>query len=85
MLLNSFKQSGWMISGKAFRTGRATGDLARSWQAERETVVTTRHEEVCPILQELGFPAVRINPASAEVIELNGLFSSLVKAAAPSD
>jgi CheY-like chemotaxis protein len=60
----------------------AIGDLARSWQAERETVVTTRHEEVCPILQELSFPAVRVNVANAEVIEFDGLFSSLVNAAA---
>lgn len=47
--------------------------------------MTTRHEEVLPILQELGFPAVRVNPASAEVIEFNGLFSSLVNATAPPD
>ena len=47
--------------------------------------MTTRRKEVFAILQELGFPAVRVKQASAEVIEFNGLFSSLVNATAPPD
>jgi signal transduction histidine kinase len=47
--------------------------------------VTALHEEVCTLLQEFGLPAVRLKPASAEVIEFNGLFSSLIDVAAPLD
>jgi hypothetical protein len=43
--------------------------------------VTTRREEVCTLLQEIGLPAVRLKPVCAEVIEFNELFSSLVNAA----
>jgi hypothetical protein len=47
--------------------------------------VTTRREEVYTLLQEIGLPAVRVKPVSAEVIEFNELFSSLVNVAAPLD
>lgn len=40
--------------------------------------MTTLREEVCTLLQEFGLPAVRVKPVSAEVIEFNGLFSSLI-------
>ena len=42
-------------------------------------------EEVCTLLEDFGLPAVRVNPASAEVIEFNGLFPSLINVAAPLD
>jgi signal transduction histidine kinase len=44
--------------------------------------VTKRTDEVCTLLQEIGLPAVRIEPVSAEVIEANELFSSLANAEA---
>jgi signal transduction histidine kinase len=44
-----------------------------------------RRKEVHPILQEIGLPAVRVKPVSAEVIEYNELFESLVHAGAPPD
>jgi Histidine kinase len=47
--------------------------------------VTILREEVCTLLEEFGLPAVRVNPASAEVIEFNGLFPSLINVAAPLD
>jgi signal transduction histidine kinase len=47
--------------------------------------VTTRREEFCALLQEIGLPAVRIDPGSAEVVEFNGLFSSLINLVAPRD
>ena len=40
--------------------------------------MTKPHEQVCALLQEIGLPAVRIKTVSAEVIEFNELFSSLV-------
>jgi len=45
--------------------------------------MTTRREQVCALLQEIGFPAVRVKLVSAEVIEFNELFSSLVNVEAP--
>lgn len=45
--------------------------------------MTTQHEQVCALLQEIGLPAVRVKLASAEVIEFNELFSSLVNVGAP--
>ena len=36
-----------------------------------------RGNEVCRVLQEIGLPAVRLAPISAEVVEANELFSSL--------
>ena len=45
--------------------------------------MTTRREQVCALLQEIGFPAVRVKLVSAEVIEFNELFSSLVNVGAP--
>jgi Histidine kinase len=47
--------------------------------------VTTLREEVCTFLEEIGLPAVRIKPASSEVVEYNGLFSSLINVAASLD
>ena len=47
--------------------------------------MTTRREGICTLLQEVGLPAVRVKPLSAEVIECNELFSSLVNVAAPRD
>jgi len=44
--------------------------------------VTARRDELCTLLQEIGFPAVRIKPVSAEVVGSNELFSSLVNASA---
>jgi signal transduction histidine kinase len=44
-----------------------------------------RREEICSLLQEIGLPAVRVKQGSAEVIEFNDLFSSLVNVAAPGD
>jgi signal transduction histidine kinase len=45
--------------------------------------VTTGREGVCTLLHDVGFPAVRVKAASAEVIEYNQLFSALVRAVAP--
>jgi signal transduction histidine kinase len=42
-------------------------------------------EKLCTLLQGFGLPAVRVKPASAEVIEFNGLFSSLINLANPLD
>jgi hypothetical protein len=47
--------------------------------------VTTQREDVCALLQKVGLPAVRLKPVSAEVIEFNELFSSLVNVGAPLD
>jgi hypothetical protein len=47
--------------------------------------MTMRREEICSLLQEIGLPAVRVKQGSAEVIEFNELFSSLVNLAAPGD
>jgi Histidine kinase len=45
--------------------------------------VTTRREGICKLLQDIGLPAVRVKTVSAEVIEYNDLFSSLVRTAEP--
>jgi signal transduction histidine kinase len=45
--------------------------------------MTTRSEQVCALLQEVGLPAVRVKLGSAEVIGSNELFSSLVNMGAP--
>jgi signal transduction histidine kinase len=47
--------------------------------------VTTGHKELYTLFQEIGLPAVRIKPVTAEVIEYNGLFASLVHSAEPLD
>jgi hypothetical protein len=47
--------------------------------------MTVMREEICQLLQEIGLPAVRVKQRSAEVIEYNELFSSLVNVAAPLD
>ena len=44
-----------------------------------------QREQICTLLEEIGLPAVRIKPVSAEVIEHNALFSSLINAAVPLD
>ena len=45
--------------------------------------MTKRGDEVCALLQEIGLPAVRGEPVSADVIGLNAFFLSLVNAGAP--
>jgi hypothetical protein len=47
--------------------------------------VTARLDEVCALLQEIGLPAVRVKPVSAEVVGFNELFASLVASATPFD
>ena len=47
--------------------------------------MTRRHDEVCTLLQQVGLPAVRVKPVSAEVIGFNELFASLVNAETPFD
>jgi hypothetical protein len=42
-------------------------------------------EELCKLFQEIGLPAVRVKERSAEVIEFNGFFSSLINVAGPLD
>jgi signal transduction histidine kinase len=44
--------------------------------------VTPGSDQVCLLLQEIGLPAVRLNPTTAEVIAYNELFSFLVNPAA---
>jgi hypothetical protein len=43
--------------------------------------VTAPLQNVCALLQEVGFPAVRVKPLSADVLEANDLFSALVSSA----
>jgi signal transduction histidine kinase len=43
--------------------------------------VTPGNDQVCLQLQEIGLPAVRLHPITAEVIACNELFSSLVNPA----
>ncbi len=45
----------------------------------------TKGTEGCRLLQEIGLPAVRVEPASGEVVEFNELFSSLINPAASLD
>jgi hypothetical protein len=40
--------------------------------------VTPGNDQACLLLQEIGLPAVRLNPVTGEVIAYNELFSSLV-------
>jgi hypothetical protein len=40
--------------------------------------VRVRSDKICALLQEIGFPAVRLKPVSADVIGYNELFSSIV-------
>ena len=47
--------------------------------------MTTRPEDFCTLLQEIGLPAVRVDAVSTEVVEFNGLFSSLIDVAASID
>ena len=45
--------------------------------------MTKRGDEVCRLLQEIGLPAVRVEPVSADAVALNAFFLSLVNAGAP--
>jgi hypothetical protein len=47
--------------------------------------VTAWREDLYTLLQEIGLPAVRIKPGTAEVIDFNELFASLVQVATPLD
>jgi hypothetical protein len=47
--------------------------------------VTTWREDLYSLFQEIGLPAVRIKTVTAEVIDFNELFASLVQGAAPLD
>jgi signal transduction histidine kinase len=47
--------------------------------------VTTRHDEVCTLLQEIGLPVVRVKLVSGEIVGFNELFASLVDPPAPLD
>ena len=47
--------------------------------------MTTRHGELCTLLQQIGLPAVRVKLVGSEVTEYNELFSSLVNVVAPLD
>jgi signal transduction histidine kinase len=44
--------------------------------------VTPDSDQVCQLLQEIGLPAVRLDPITAEVIAYNELFSFLINPAA---
>jgi hypothetical protein len=45
--------------------------------------VTVWRKDLYTLFQEVGLPAVRIRPGTAEVIDFNELFASLVKVATP--
>jgi hypothetical protein len=47
--------------------------------------VTAWREDLYTLFQEIGLPAVRIKPGTAEVIDFNELFASLVQVVAPLD
>jgi signal transduction histidine kinase len=47
--------------------------------------VTAWRKDLYTLFQEIGLPAVRIRPGTAEVIDFNELFTSLVKVATPLD
>jgi signal transduction histidine kinase len=47
--------------------------------------MTAWREELYSVFQGIGLPAVRIKPVTAEVIDFNELFASLVQIAAPLD
>jgi len=47
--------------------------------------VTAWHEDLYTLLQEIGLPAVRIKSRTAEVIDFNELFASLVQITTPLD
>lgn len=47
--------------------------------------MTRWREDLYNLFQEIGFPAVRIKPVTAEVIDFNELFASLVQGTAPTD
>lgn len=45
--------------------------------------MTNHHDAVCLLLEEIGFPALRIKLGTAEVVEFNEQFSSLMNPATP--
>lgn len=47
--------------------------------------MTAWHKDLYTLFQEIGLPAVRIRPGTAEVIDFNELFASFVKVATPLD
>jgi hypothetical protein len=47
--------------------------------------VTAWRKDLYTLFQEIGLPAVRIRPGTAEVIDFNELFTSLVKVGTPLD
>ena len=47
--------------------------------------MTAWRKNLYTLFQEIGLPAVRIRPGTAEVIDFNELFASLVKVATPLD
>lgn len=47
--------------------------------------MTAWRKDLYTLFQEIGLPAVRIRPGTAEVIDFNELFTSLVKVATPLD
>ena len=47
--------------------------------------MTAWRKDLYTLFQEIGLPAVRIRPSTAEVIDFNELFASLVKVATPLD
>jgi hypothetical protein len=47
--------------------------------------VTAWRKDLYTLFQEIGLPAVRIRPGTAEVIDFNELFASFVKVATPLD
>jgi signal transduction histidine kinase len=47
--------------------------------------VTTWRDDLYALFQEIGLPAVRIKPVTAEVIDFNELFASFIQVAAPLD
>ena len=47
--------------------------------------MTAWREDLYTLLQEIGLPAVRIKPGTAEVIDFNELFASLVQITTPLD
>jgi hypothetical protein len=47
--------------------------------------VTAWRKDLYTLFQEIGLPAVRIRPGTAEVIDFNELFASFIKASTPVD
>src|ERR1700729_2932478 len=71
--------------GQGFYPGSPPDASPRSQRDERESIVTAWRKDFYTLFQEIGLPAVRIRPGTAEVIDFNELFASLVKVATPLD